>query len=72
MITKQKGMNISPEEYMHVIDNIFMAIDKNNIDEGKTATIFSERQQGIEDFIKYSQTKKEVFITSAKSVVNWM
>ena len=28
-----KGMNISPGEYMEVVDDIFMALDKNNIDE---------------------------------------
>jgi len=33
MVTAHKGMNISPSEYMHVIDDIFMALDKNNIDE---------------------------------------
>ncbi len=29
MITTHTGMNISPEEYMHVIDDIFIALDKN-------------------------------------------
>ncbi|WP_242204914.1 group I truncated hemoglobin [Aestuariivivens insulae] len=33
MVTAHTGMNISPEEYMHVIDDIFMALDKNAIDE---------------------------------------
>ncbi|MEN3323038.1 group 1 truncated hemoglobin [Mariniflexile soesokkakense] len=33
MVTAHTGMNISPEEYMHVIDDIFMALDKNSIDE---------------------------------------
>jgi len=33
MVTAHKGMNISPSEYMHVIDDIFMALDKNTIDE---------------------------------------
>jgi len=33
MVTAHKGMNISPAEYMHVIDDIFMALDKNSIDE---------------------------------------
>ncbi|MBJ6367965.1 group I truncated hemoglobin [Snuella sedimenti] len=33
MITAHTGMNINPEEYMHVIDDIFMALDKNAIDE---------------------------------------
>lgn len=33
MVTAHKGMNISPAEYMHVIDDIFAALDKNSIDE---------------------------------------
>ena len=33
MVRAHTGMNISPAEYMHVIDDIFMALDKNNIDE---------------------------------------
>jgi hemoglobin len=33
MVTAHTGMNISPGEYMHVIDDIFSALDKNNIDE---------------------------------------
>jgi hemoglobin len=33
MVMAHTGMNISPAEYMHVIDDIFMALDKNNIDE---------------------------------------
>ncbi|MFL1011747.1 group I truncated hemoglobin [Flavisericum labens] len=33
MIAAHTGMNISPAEYMHAIDDIFMALDKNNIDE---------------------------------------
>ena len=28
-----KGMNISPAEYMYVMEDIFMALDKNGIDE---------------------------------------
>jgi len=28
-----KGMNISPGEYMEVVDDIFLALDKNGIDE---------------------------------------
>ncbi len=31
MVTAHKGMNISPSEYMHVIDDIFMALDKNGM-----------------------------------------
>lgn len=33
MVTTHKGMNISPEEYMHVVDDIFVALDKNAIDD---------------------------------------
>jgi hemoglobin len=33
MVTAHKGMNISPEEYMHVIDDIFLALDKNGMTE---------------------------------------
>jgi hemoglobin len=33
MITAHTGMNISPAEYMHVMDDIFAALDKNAIDE---------------------------------------
>ncbi len=29
MVTAHKGMNISPAEYMHVIDDIFLALDKH-------------------------------------------
>ncbi|TJY36522.1 group I truncated hemoglobin [Pontimicrobium aquaticum] len=33
MVTAHTGMNINPTEYMHVMDDIFMALDKNDIDE---------------------------------------
>ena len=33
METAHTGMNINPTEYMHVVDDIFMALDKNKIDE---------------------------------------
>lgn len=33
MVTAHKGMNISPAEYMHTIDDIFAALDKNSIDD---------------------------------------
>jgi len=33
MATAHMGMNISPAEYMHVMDDIFGALDKNGIDE---------------------------------------
>src|SRR5680860_690178 len=32
METTHTGMNISPAEYMHVIDDIFSALDKQSID----------------------------------------
>jgi hemoglobin len=33
MVEAHKGMNINHAEYMHVMDDIFMALDKNAIDE---------------------------------------
>lgn len=33
MISTHTGMNISPAEYMHVIDDIFIALDKQSIDD---------------------------------------
>ena len=33
MITTHSGMNISPAEYMHAIDDIFIAMDKQSIAE---------------------------------------
>ena len=33
MVTAHTGMNISPNEYMHVMDDIFLALDKNKISE---------------------------------------
>ena len=33
MPTTHKGMNISPAEYMYVVDDILMVLDKNKIDE---------------------------------------
>ena len=33
MVSAHKGMNISHAEYMHVVDDIFAALDKNAIDE---------------------------------------
>lgn len=33
MVTTHTGMNISAAEYMHVIDDIFLSLKKNNIDE---------------------------------------
>jgi hemoglobin len=33
MVSAHTGMNISPAEYMHVIDDIFAALNKNGIDE---------------------------------------
>ncbi|MCY1721441.1 group 1 truncated hemoglobin [Prolixibacteraceae bacterium Z1-6] len=36
-----KGMNISPAEYMYVIDDIFVALDKNSIDEETKKEVLS-------------------------------
>lgn len=33
MLSSHKGMNISQGEYMHVMDDIMLALAKNNIDE---------------------------------------
>ncbi|MEO6683982.1 MAG: group 1 truncated hemoglobin, partial [Ginsengibacter sp.] len=33
MVTTHTGMNISPAEYMHVIDDIFLAMDKQSFDD---------------------------------------
>ena len=33
MVSAHTGMNISPAEYMHVVDDIFTALDKNAINE---------------------------------------
>ena len=33
MVTAHTGMNISPTEYMHTVDDIFMALDKSAIDD---------------------------------------
>jgi len=33
MVTTHTGMNISPGEYMHVIDDIFIALDKQSVNE---------------------------------------
>ncbi len=33
MVTTHKGMNISPAEYVFVMDDIFAALDKNSVDE---------------------------------------
>lgn len=33
MVSAHTGMNINPTEYMHVMDDIFAALDKNGIDE---------------------------------------
>lgn len=41
MVTAHTGMNISPAEYMHVIDDIFSALDKNNIDEESKKDVLS-------------------------------
>lgn len=41
MVTAHTGMNISPTEYIHVIDDIFMALDKNGIDEDSKKDVLS-------------------------------
>lgn len=41
MVTAHTGMNISPAEYMHVMDDIFMALDKNTIDEDTKKDVLS-------------------------------
>lgn len=41
MVTAHTGMNISAEEYMHVIDDIFIALDKNAIDEDTKKDVLS-------------------------------
>jgi hemoglobin len=41
MLTAHTGMNISPAEYMHVIDDIFEALDKNGIDEDSKKDVLS-------------------------------
>lgn len=33
MVTTHRGMNISPAEYMHVIDDIFIALNKQSVDD---------------------------------------
>lgn len=33
MVSTHTGMNISPAEYMHVVDDIFIAMDKQGINE---------------------------------------
>ncbi len=33
MVTAHKGMNISPAEYMHAVDDIVLAMDKHGIDQ---------------------------------------
>ncbi len=41
MVTAHTGMNISPAEYMNVVDDIFMALDKNAIDEDTKKDVLS-------------------------------
>ena len=41
MVTAHTGMNISPAEYMHVVDDIFIALDKNGIDENAKKDVLS-------------------------------
>lgn len=41
METTHKGMNISPAEYMHVMDDIIRALDKNGIDENSKKDVLT-------------------------------
>lgn len=41
MVAAHTGMNISHSEYMHVIDDIFAALDKNKIDEDTKKDVLS-------------------------------
>ncbi|NCT17836.1 MAG: group 1 truncated hemoglobin [Flavobacteriaceae bacterium CG_4_8_14_3_um_filter_34_10] len=41
MVTAHKGMNINPAEYMHTIDDIFAALDKNSISEDTKKDVLS-------------------------------
>lgn len=41
MVSAHTGMNISPAEYMHVIDDIFAALNKNGIDEDSKKDVLS-------------------------------
>jgi len=41
MVAAHTGMNISPAEYMHVVDDIFMALDKSAIDEDTKKDVLS-------------------------------
>lgn len=41
MITTHTGMNISPAEYMHVMDDILLALEKNSISEDSKKDVLS-------------------------------
>jgi len=41
MISTHTGMNISPAEYMHVIDDIFIALDKQAVDENSKKDVLA-------------------------------
>ncbi|TDN97646.1 group I truncated hemoglobin [Sunxiuqinia elliptica] len=41
MSTAHRGMNISPAEYMHVLDDILETLDKHKIDEGTKKDVLS-------------------------------
>lgn len=41
MVTTHTGMNISPAEYMHVMDDIFASLDQNGIDEGSKKDVLA-------------------------------
>lgn len=41
MVTAHTGMNISPAEYMHVVDDIFDALNENNIDKASKKDVLA-------------------------------
>ncbi len=41
MVTAHTGMNISTAEYMHVVDDIFDALNENNIDEASKKDVLA-------------------------------
>lgn len=41
MPTTHRGMNISPAEYMHVVDDILLVLDKHKIDEGSKKDVLA-------------------------------
>ncbi|SRX73809.1 group I truncated hemoglobin [Aequorivita antarctica] len=41
MVMTHTGMNISPGEYLHVMDDIFIALDKNSISEDSKTEVLA-------------------------------